>query len=154
MELEVFGHEALVVEVHLVGNFLHAEVAVLEHESDFLHHIRVNPFVGRAPAHLLHHFEEVFGRYAHLSAVPAHLPLLAVMFGQELDELEEAESELDELYDEQQASYERICDLSLKLCKKYKKQRRRIKEAGRYIDQSDTITSNDKANLKKILHIK
>ena len=40
------------------------------------------------------------------------------------------------------------------LCKKYKKQRRRIKEAGRYIDQSDTITSNDKANLKKILHIK
>ena len=71
-----------------------------------------------------------------------------------LDELEEAESEFDELYDEQQASYERIFDLSLKLCNKYKKQRRRIKEAGRYIDQSDTITSNDKANLKKILHIK
>ena len=71
-----------------------------------------------------------------------------------LDELEEAESELDELYDEQQASYERICDLSLKLCKKYKKKRRRIKEDGRYIDKSDTITSNDKANLKKILHIK
>ena len=94
MELEVFGHEALVVEVHLVGDFLHAEVAVLEHESDFLHHIRVNPFVGRAPAHLLHHFEEVFGRYAHLSAVPAHLPLVAVIFGQELDELEEDEVEL------------------------------------------------------------
>ena len=71
-----------------------------------------------------------------------------------LDELEEVQSELDLLHDEQQASYERMCELSLKLCKKYKKQRRRIKEAGRYIDQSDTITCNDKENLKKILHIK
>ena len=71
-----------------------------------------------------------------------------------LDELEEVQSELDLLHDEQQASYERMCELSLKLCKKYKKQRRRIKEAGRYIDQSDTITCNDKENFKKILHIK
>lgn len=71
-----------------------------------------------------------------------------------LDELEEVQSELDLLHDEQQASYERMCELSLKLCKKYKKQRRRIKEAGRYIDQSDTITYTDKENLKKILHIK
>ena len=71
-----------------------------------------------------------------------------------LNELEEVQSELDLLHDEQQASYERMCDLSLRRCKKYKKQSRRIKEAGRYIDQSDTITCNDKENLKKILHIK
>ena len=70
-----------------------------------------------------------------------------------LEELEEVQSELDSLYDEQQASYERMCELSLKLCKKYKKQKRRIKEAGRYIDQADTISAEDKENLKRILHI-
>ena len=70
-----------------------------------------------------------------------------------LEELEEVQSELDSLHDEQQSSYERMCDLSLKLCKKYKKQKRRIKEAGRYIDQSDTISAEDKENLKRILHI-
>lgn len=70
-----------------------------------------------------------------------------------LSEIEEVQSELDSLHDEQQASYERMCDLSLKLCKKYKKQKRRIKEAGRYIDQSDTISAEDKENLKRILHI-
>lgn len=70
-----------------------------------------------------------------------------------LKELEEVQSELDSLYDEQQASYERMCELSLKLCKKYKKQKRRIKEAGRYIDQADTISAEDKENLKRILHI-
>ena len=70
-----------------------------------------------------------------------------------LEELEEVESELNDLYDEQQASYERICKLSLKLCKKHKKQKKRIKAAGEYIDQSDTISAEDKENLKRILHI-
>ena len=54
-----------------------------------------------------------------------------------LEELEEVQSELDSLHDEQQSSYEK----------------RRIKEAGRYIDQSDTISAEDKENLKRILHI-
>ena len=72
----------------------------------------------------------------------------------EIREFEETQNTLDELYEEQQASYERICDLSLKLCKKYKKQKRRIKNAGEYIDKSTTIPIEDKENLKQILHIK
>ena len=71
-----------------------------------------------------------------------------------LDELEELESISRNIQDQQDAIVEDMYNSVLELCKKCKKQRKRIKEAGRYIDQSDTITSNDKVNLKKILHIK
>lgn len=71
-----------------------------------------------------------------------------------LDEIDELESISRDLQDQQEAIFDDVYNTALELCKKYKKQKRRIKEAGRYIDQSDTITSNDKANLKKILHIK
>lgn len=71
-----------------------------------------------------------------------------------LDEIDELESISRDIQDQQEAIFDDVYNTALELCKKYKKQKRRIKEAGRYIDQSDTITSNDKANLKKILHIK
>lgn len=37
--------------------------------------------------------------------------------------------------------------------KKHKKIKKRIKKAGEYIDQSGTISAEDKENLKRILHI-
>lgn len=80
---------------------------------------------------------------------------LSLTYGvSKLDEIDELESISRDLQDQQEAIFDDVYNTALELCKKYKKQKRRIKEAGRYIDQSDTITSNDKANLKKILHIK
>ena len=70
-----------------------------------------------------------------------------------LDEIEELESISRDLQDQKDAIFEDVANTALELCKKCKKQKRRIKEAGRYIDQSDTISAEDKENLKRILHI-
>lgn len=71
-----------------------------------------------------------------------------------LSEIEDMENDIQNLVDERETSIERICKLSKKLCKKYEKQKTRIKRAGEYIDQSTTIPISDKENLKRILHIK
>ena len=70
-----------------------------------------------------------------------------------LDEIEEIESISRDLQDQKDAIFEDMYDSAMDLCKKYKKQRKRIKKAGEYIDQSDTISAEDKENLKRILHI-
>ena len=70
-----------------------------------------------------------------------------------LDEIEELESISRDLQDQKDAIFEDMYNSVMELCKKCKKQRKRIKEAGRYIDQSDTISAEDKENLKRILHI-
>ena len=73
------------------------------------------------------------------------------------DPMSEVYEELDDisqdLQDQKDAIFEDVANTALELCKKCKKQKRRIKEAGRYIDQSDTISAEDKENLKRILHI-
>ncbi|WP_455265441.1 hypothetical protein [Phascolarctobacterium sp.] len=70
-----------------------------------------------------------------------------------LSEIEELDNISQDLQSQQDAIVEDMYNTTLKLCKKYKKQRKRIKEAGRYIDQSNTISAEDKENLKRILHI-
>ena len=70
-----------------------------------------------------------------------------------LSEIEELDNISQDLQSQQEAIFDDVYNTALKLCKKHKKQKRRIKEAGRYIDQSDTISAEDKENLKRILHI-
>ena len=75
--------------MQFVGNLLHAEITVFQHQPHFLHHIHVDPFVRRAPAHFLHHFEKIFWRDIHLLAVPAHVAFLAEMGREKLNKVEE-----------------------------------------------------------------
>ena len=73
------------------------------------------------------------------------------------DPMSEVYEELDDisemLQEQQEAAVDNIINLCLKACKKLKKREKRIKAAGEYIDQSDTISAEDKENLKRILHI-
>ena len=70
-----------------------------------------------------------------------------------LSEIEELENISQDLQDQKDAIFEDVCNSVFELCKKCKKQRKMIKKAGEYIDQSDTISAEDKENLKRILHI-
>ena len=73
------------------------------------------------------------------------------------DPMSEVYEELDDisqdLQNQNDAIVEDMYNSIMELFKKCKKQRKRIKEAVRYIDQSDTISAEDKENLKRILHI-
>ncbi|WP_304240123.1 hypothetical protein [Phascolarctobacterium succinatutens] len=57
------------------------------------------------------------------------------------------------LLEQQEAILDDAYNKAMLFEKKHKKIKKRIKKAGEYIDQSDTISAEDKENLKRILHI-
>ena len=71
-----------------------------------------------------------------------------------LSEIEEMENISQDIQNQKDAIFENVANLALRACKRHKKQEKRIKRAGEYIDQSTTIPISDKENLKRILHIK
>lgn len=70
-----------------------------------------------------------------------------------LSEIEEIESLSQDIQDQKDVIFENVYNMGMRVAKKYEKQKRRIKRAGEYIDQSTTIPISDKEKLRQILHI-
>lgn len=89
MFLEIFAKETLVGKAHEFGNFFDAHGAVLKQDTDFEGYIVIDPFVGRALAHLLHRLGKIFGGDAQLFSIPTHTTLRAEVLFQKRNELGE-----------------------------------------------------------------
>ena len=85
--LEILAKKRLVGEMQDVRDFLDAHRRCLEQCPDFKCDIMVYPFVGRAMAHLLYRFRQVFGSDAHLLGIPSYAALLREMLFDKDDEV-------------------------------------------------------------------
>ena len=85
MFLEVFEEKRGVGEVQLIGDFLDAAVAVLEHLFGFEDDVLVNPMRGRLAAGVFHDFGEVLRCDAELVGIEPHAALGVVVFADQID---------------------------------------------------------------------
>lgn len=89
MLLEIFSHERLVREAHVLRYLLYALGRVLQQDTQLHHNVVVYPVVRSAAAHHLHRLRKILGGYAHLMGIPSNSSLRAVVLLYQTDKVRE-----------------------------------------------------------------